>query len=82
MTTDELRDQTTGWLGGEVEHWKRLFRAAEVVVIHQRAAIERVRELHAPLDVRAAAEAETPPACSTCRASWPCPTLRALDGAQ
>lgn len=37
-TTDELRDQTTEWVGGEVAHWKRKYRETQ-------DAIERVREV-------------------------------------
>jgi hypothetical protein len=45
-----------------------------------RAATERIRALHQPTGVVAAAEFGNPPDCTTCGAfRWPCPTIRALD---
>ena len=38
-------------------------------------AIERVRALHSPR-----AESPWSGACGECTESWPCPTIRALDG--
>lgn len=42
MTTNDLREQTTTWIGDEVEHWKQEARRAQ-------AAIERVRALAADM---------------------------------
>jgi hypothetical protein len=39
-------------------------------------AIRRVSDLHAPTDMRGGA-----PACRECYVAYPCPTIRALDGA-
>lgn len=42
------------------------------------AAIERVRALHQPVGVVAAAEFGNPPDCATCGPNtWPCPTYNA-----
>lgn len=43
-------------------------------------AVDRVRALHQPTGVVAAAEHGNPPDCTTCGHNcWPCPTIRALD---
>jgi len=43
--------------------------------------VERVRKLHHPTGVVAAAEAGIEPDCAVCGPNvWPCPTVRALDG--
>lgn len=45
------------------------------------AVVERVRSLHQPTGVVAAAEAGSEPDCAVCGPNvWPCPTYRALDG--
>ena len=47
------------------------------------AVVERVRKLHHPTSVVAAAEAGIEPDCAVCGPNvWPCPTIRALDGEQ
>ena len=44
------------------------------------AVVERVRKLHHPTSVVAAAEAGIEPDCAVCGPNvWPCPTYRALD---
>lgn len=45
------------------------------------AVVDKVRALHQPTGVVAAAEHGNPPDCTTCGPNiWPCPTIRALDG--
>lgn len=45
------------------------------------AVVERVRRLHEPTGVVAAAEFGNPPDCAVCGENvWPCPTVRVLDG--
>lgn len=46
---------------------------------HDQAAIRRVRHLHRPVEVVAAAEAGNAPDCAACRRAWPCQTYNALD---
>lgn len=60
-------------LGQLDEAVRQLMRASEVL----RGMVERVRELHHEIP------AGKPDAgfCDGCESSWPCPTIRALDGA-
>ncbi len=44
------------------------------------AALARVRKLHRPVGIVAAAEAGVPPECAACRRSYPCQTVDALPG--
>jgi len=58
------------------QHWEEQKQRAD----HAEAAIERVRRLHQPTGVVAAAEFGNPPDCTTCGPNtWPCPTIRAVD---
>jgi hypothetical protein len=42
------------------------------------AALARVRHLHRPVGVVAAAEAGIAPDCAACRRAWPCQTYTAV----
>lgn len=42
---------------------------------HARAQVDRVRELHQPIEFPGQGRF-----CDTCTTTWPCPTVRALDG--
>ncbi len=58
----------------------RRFEAVTARVDELLATIARVRALHQPAGVVAAAEFGNPPDCTTCGANcWPCDTIRALD---
>lgn len=75
--------QAADHLRAEERHWwaDTIMAAIETLASEDRASelIERVRQLHTPGDEWCGYHDAH---CEECGASWPCPTIQALDGGE
>ncbi len=73
-----IRDRRMEQLAAGRHTWKRKAEEIEADRDQRAATLDRVRRLHRPVGIVAAAEHGEPPDCATCRHDWPCQTYDAI----